>query len=244
MKELPSNFFEVAKKWQRKEAKLDECLKLVGLGQKAFYARLKKYGIKKEKLTFDELIQKIELDKKGGEQIKEYNDEIVDVKVYITSYGRIFTEFGQPYKPHSDTRRNKILQVCIAGKARDGTGYKIHHVSIARLVYKLFVDSKVPDNCFICYKDKNPLNLRADNLCLSMYHTNKKNKIMPQQNRELFESSQTLEYIRIKLWKYYGGDFRFLRYGMELEDLIQESLMMVWCGLYGFEVLEDQKKQK
>lgn len=62
---------------------------------------------------------------------------------------------------------------------------------------------------------------------------------LPQEQYKLFNNPVTLEYVRKKLYKWYNGDFRNIRDGMVFDDLIQESLMLIYKALYNYKIIED-----
>lgn len=165
-----------------------------------------------------------------GEEIKEY--EYRGTIRLITNYGRIFNEKGIELKP-----RINCGVLCVAFSIRKENGkWEERKLNLARCIYKLFIDNNLSDDCLITYKDKNRFNVRYDNLELSIL----KRKVISNQIKEIFltyiNSLKTRNIIKQALMKYYDcSDNEIICKGMTLEDLIQETHILVYKSLTNFE---------
>ena len=174
-----------------------------------------------------------------GEEIKEYYHNQTQTKWFVTNYGRFFSKTGKCIKPILRCQKyskNYMIQPSkiINGKRIRGT------ISCARIVYKLFVNPKLKDNSFITYKDGNRANCRFDNLSVGLEHRPHREGLPPDK-QALFDNPKTLIYIRQKLWFWYDGDFRNIKHAMLFEDLIQESLFMVYQALFDYKHTSEKK---
>lgn len=107
-----------------------------------------------------------------------------------------------------------------------------------RLVYKAFIDSDLTDNCYVVHKNKDRTNCRADNLTLGL-EKRKFEGVLSQEQYKLFNNPVTMEYIRKKLCKHYNNNFENIKGGMTYDDLIQESLILIYKALFHYISLDD-----
>lgn len=170
-----------------------------------------------------------------GEQIKEFVYKPSDYKCYVSNYGRVFTKSGRELTKIYRGKTNKTYYINMC------KGKKHIYLSLPRLVYRTFIDNDLPENCYIVHKDKNRLNCKVDNLELGL----EKRKIggeLPQEKYNLFASPTTLEYVRKKLFTWYNGDFNNIKDSMDFEDLIQESLLLIYKATYNYKIIEDSEQ--